>query len=130
VLWDGARPFTQRLTVMTSKAAPLREFALAQAPQPQSIAELPGVAKTLAQKVREVACVLRNFFRTPGSPAMTILAGLVLVSAVWAIAGPRKYKTSRILCGIFSGLGSGHSVAFPMECEAGHRPLTAISHFG
>jgi hypothetical protein len=35
---------------------------------------------------------------------MTILAGLVLFSAVWAIAGPRKYKTSRILCGIFSGL--------------------------
>jgi len=34
----------------------------------------------------------------------TILAGLVLFSAVWAIAGPRKYKTSRILCGIFSGL--------------------------
>jgi hypothetical protein len=37
-------------------------------------------------------------------PAMTILAGLVLLSAVWAIAAPRKYKTSRIVCGIFSGL--------------------------
>jgi hypothetical protein len=35
---------------------------------------------------------------------MTILAGLVLLSAVWAIAGPRKRKTTRILCGIFSGL--------------------------
>jgi hypothetical protein len=35
---------------------------------------------------------------------MTILAGLVLLSAAWAIAAPRKYKTSRTVCGIFSGL--------------------------
>jgi hypothetical protein len=35
---------------------------------------------------------------------MTILAGLVLLSAAWATAAPRKYKTSRIVSGIFSGL--------------------------